>query len=161
MLLLFAYILIFPILFDKTSEQYFCGDTVSCWSSAQGSMKHPSRISSQYLGKKIFISDLVWINALLKMDANLNKRKRMISEIAIYTIFHNFYEKFTCLTLFVILIFFHFLICALVQLFPVGKNTHPKALLLNKFPEHLIGYTVWNDFQISMLYHSTFHGSIL
>ena len=95
------------------------------------------------------------------MDANLNKRKRMIFEIAIYTIFHNFYEKFTFLTLFVIFIFFHFLICALVQLFQVRKNIHPKALLLNKFPEHLIGYTVCNDFQISMLYHSTFHGSIL
>ena len=56
--------------------------------------------------------------------------------------------------------FFHFLICALVQLLPVRKNAHPKALLLNKRPRRLIGHTVCDNFQISMLYHSTFHGSI-
>ena len=56
--------------------------------------------------------------------------------------------------------FFHFLICALVQLLPVRKNAHPKALLLTKRPRRLIGHTVCDDFQISMLYHSTFHGSI-
>ena len=97
------------------------------------------------------------------MDANLNERKKVIFVIVTYTIFHNFCEKFTCLTLFVVFtsFFFFFLISALVQLFPLQKNAHPKALFLNKRPVRLIGYMVCEDFQISMLYHFTFHESIL
>ena len=98
------------------------------------------------------------------MDANLNERKKVIFVIVTYTIFHNFCEKFTSLTLFVgftFFFFFYFLISALVQLFPLQKNAHPKALFLNKRPVRLIGYMVCEDFQISMLYHFTFHESIL
>ena len=42
------------------------------------------------------------------MDANLNERKKVIFVIVTYTIFHNFCEKFTSLTLFVVFTFFFF-----------------------------------------------------
>ena len=64
------------------------------------------------------------------MDANLNERKKVIFVIVTYTIFHNFCEKFTSLTLFVVFTFFFFFFnkrsCPII---PTPKKRPPKSFV--------------------------------